>query len=310
MRVLVTGASGFVGRAVVRELSAGGHAVTAMVRTSTGLFDAVPGVAEARGDLLVPASLVEAVKGADAVCHLAALTRVRESFERPAEYDAANATGTRALLDAVAELRGPIPFLHASTAAVYGAPERQPMDEATPPAPSSPYGASKLAADEALAEAVREGRVGGVSLRMFNVCGAVAGHGDADLSRAVPKVVAVAAGAFPEFGINGDGSAVRDYVHVKDAARAFSLALDTAKPGEFAVYNVGATAASVAEIVEVARRVTGQPFPVRHDPPAREVAVVRADTRRIRRVLGWEPGHSSLEEIIGDAWQAVVGTGT
>lgn len=309
MRVLVTGASGFVGRALVRELSAGGHGVVAMTRARTGLFDAVPGVTEVQGDLLVPASLAEAVKGADAVCHLAALTRIRESFERPAEYDAANAAGTRALLGAVAGLHGPVPFLHASTAAVYGAPERQPVDEATPPAPSSPYGSSKLAADEAVADAAREGRVGGVSLRMFNVCGAVAGHSDGDLSRAVPKVVAVAAGAFPEFGINGDGSAVRDYVHVKDAARAFSLALEAAVPGKFEVYNVGATVASVAEIVEVARRVTGRPIPVRHDPPAREVAVVRADTRRIRRDLGWEPVRSSLEQIVGDAWQAVAGAG-
>jgi UDP-glucose 4-epimerase len=279
-----------------------------MSRAPSGLAGESPALTEVRADLLDPGSLGEAVTDVDAVCHLAALTRVRESFERPDEYAAANTAGTLALLEAAAKLRGPIPFVHASTAAVYGAPERQPIDESTPPAPSSPYGTSKLAADEALAEAASDGAVAGVSLRMFNVCGAVDGHGDPDVSRVIPKAVAVAAGVFPEFGVNGDGSTVRDYVHVKDAARAFLLALEAATPGEFEVYNVGATAAPVAGILDVARRVTGRPIPVRHGPPAREAPDVRADTGRIRAALGWEPRHSSLEEIVADAWAAVHAT--
>jgi UDP-glucose 4-epimerase len=304
MRVLVTGAFGFVGRAVVRELLEAGHQVTAMT-SRTGRAWSGPGssaVTTVTADLLDPGSLAAAVSDTEAICHLAALTRVRESFDRPDEYAAVNAAGTESLIAAVAGRREPVPFVHASTSVVYGAPEQQPIDESCPPAPSSPYGITKLAADEALFKATLDGRAFGVSLRMFNVCGAIDGHGDPDLSRIIPKAVAVARGGFPELTVNGDGSAVRDYVHVKDVARAFALALAKAVPGEFEVYNIGATTATVAEIIDVTRQVTGQSIPVTHNPAAPEAPELRADTSKIRTSLGWVPVHSSLTEIITDAW--------
>ncbi|WP_262063968.1 NAD-dependent epimerase/dehydratase family protein [Streptomyces sp. STR69] len=315
MRVLVTGAYGFVGNAVVRRLSEAGHEVTAMTHRPVG--DELPPAPVAdtvHADLLHPEQLRAALQGADAVCHLAALTRVRESFERPDDYEAVNLGGTVALLaacaDEFARTGQPLQVIQASTAAVYGVPERQPIDEQAPPQPTSPYGKTKLAADEALIHRAGNGSVGAVILRAFNISGAVAGVGDSDLTRIIPKAVAVAAGQASHVDVNGDGSAIRDFVHVDDLARAYVQALQVCQPGTHAVYNVGATAASVSEIVAATERVTGRQVPVVHHPPKQEPSTLLADTSLIRRELDWKPERSSLEEIIADAWGAVTPTRT
>ncbi|MCI3276244.1 NAD-dependent epimerase/dehydratase family protein [Streptomyces cylindrosporus] len=310
MRVLVTGAYGFVGNAVVRRLADAGHDVVAMTHRPVGAsLPTAPVVEAVHADLLHPEQLRQAVRGIDAVCHLAALTRVRESFERPDEYEAVNLGGTEALVEAClaegASAGRPLRIVQASTAAVYGVPERQPIDEQTPPRPTSPYGRTKLAADEALIGQAASGAVGAVVLRAFNISGSVAGVGDPDLTRIIPKAVAVAAGQALHVDINGDGSAVRDFVHVDDLARAYVLGLQACEPGTHAVYNVGATGASVSDIVAVTERVTGRPISVVHHPPKDEPPTLLADTALVRRELGWKPERSSLDEIIADAWTAV-----
>jgi UDP-glucose 4-epimerase len=251
-----------------------------------------------------------AVADVDAICHLAALTGVRESFKRPNEYRVINTEGTIALLDLAVEAGRragrPVRFVQASTAAVYGAPTKQPIDESAVPAPTSPYGESKLAADEALREFAATGRIAAISLRAFNVAGSVAGYGDPGETRIIPRTLRVAAGLQPSLAINGDGSAVRDFVHVDDVARAYVLALDACRAGQFQVYNVGATGAGVREIVAAAESVTGRAVPVVHNPPQPEPPVLLADTRRIRAELGWRPERSSLEEIISDTWAALL----
>ncbi|WP_194918255.1 NAD-dependent epimerase/dehydratase family protein [Catenulispora rubra] len=304
MRVLVTGAFGYVGHAVTRALLDARHEVVAMT-THPNRPRPATGVNLAVADLRDPGRLKAAVDGIDAVVHLAALIRVRESFDLPDTYAAVNTVGTRNLLAAVAGTGRLMPFVHASTAAVYGTPANQPVAEDCDPAPSSPYGATKLAADAAVSEAAAQGTIAGVSLRAFNIAGAVDRRPDPDLTRIIPKTLAVAAGQSDHLIVNGDGTAIRDYVHLADVADAFVKILTRAEPGTFAIYNIGATPASVAQIIDVARTVTGREIPVRHNPPTPEVPELRADTTRARTELGWSPVHSSLERIIGDSWDAL-----
>jgi UDP-glucose 4-epimerase len=264
------------------------------------------------GDILDLAALEQAVEGADAVCHLAALTLVRESFAEPVRYFRVNVAGTLNLLDAMnaeAQRSGhPLRLVFASTGAVYGAPGKQPITEAQESAPGNPYGASKLAAETAIGYQAALGTISAVTLRTFNVAGAVDGHGDPDTSRIIPKTLLVAAGQADSLGVNGDGSAIREYTHVCDLARAYAAALDAADPAGHRIYNVGSgVGVSIREVIEVTERITGRPVPVRWGPPAREPRELRADSSRISTELGWYPTRSSLETIIADAWQALAG---
>jgi UDP-glucose 4-epimerase len=309
MRVLVTGAFGFIGAAVGQRLALAGHDVVAM--TSRPL-DMVPAplfpCRVVRADLRDEASVRAALADArpDAVCHLAGLGKVRESFQHPEEYHAVNAGGTNTLLDALTATAPGSRFVFASSVAVYGVPERQPVTEDAPLLPTSPYGESKVAAEHAIKAAAMGGAVGAVCLRVFNAAGAVAGAADTNLSRVIPKALAVAAGRSGRVEVNGDGSAVRDFVHVDDVASAFLLALENGcRPGKASAYNVGATAASVAEILAVAVEVTGRPIPVTRNPPRNEPRVLISDHTRIGDELGWSPARSALREIIADAWEAV-----
>jgi UDP-glucose 4-epimerase len=304
MRVLVTGAAGFAGTAVTKCLLSAGHQVTALVHNSHPA-----GVNDMRaGDILNAASLRDAVAGVDAVCHLAALTRVRESFADPVAYFEHNVTGTVNLLHAVeseyANTGRALRFVLASTVAVYGSPVHQPIHEEETPVPASPYGASKLAAESVTAYHARTGKIGSVILRAFNLSGAVNGRGDSDTSRIIPKALAVAAGRFPCLNVNGDGTALRDYLHVDDFGRACTLALEACEPGTSQTYNVGGTAASVRDVITVAEQVTQRPVPVSWGPAAPEPPVLLADTSRIQSDLGWKPRLADLATIVSDAWQA------
>jgi UDP-glucose 4-epimerase len=308
MRVLVTGAFGFLGTAVVERLTASGHEVVALSSRAGAAGSPMTAVEVVRGDVRDASAMERAVNGVDAACHLAALTRVRESFERPQEYVDVNVNGTRVLVSAMrreADRTGKaLRIVQASTAAVYGTPVRQPIDESATPAPTSPYGESKLAADQAILDAASS-QLTAVIFRIFNIAGAVAGRTDEDLSRIIPKALAVAHGSAPQLEINGDGTAVRDFVHVDDLARAFAVAVDHTLTSPSAVFNVGATGASVAEIIEAVEHVTGKQLRVEHLPPKPEPPRLLADTSRVRAELGWKPERSSLIEIVTDAWQVV-----
>lgn len=279
MRVLVTGGHGHLGRAVCRALDAGGHQVVVLSRR-TGV------------DVRDRAGVAVAVETAqpDAVCHLAALTQARESFADPLAYFDVNAGGTLNLLLA---LDRTIPFVLASSSIVYGGQHTTAaLAEDLDTHPESPYAASKVAAEEMVRA------IGGVVLRCFNV----AGGRDTDPTRIIPNVFRAVTGELPHVTLNGDGSATRDFVHVEDAAQAVLDAVEKARPG---TYNIGSgTGTSMAEIIAVAERVTGERVPVKHSPARPEPPHLVADITRAKTTLGWEPRHSTLEHILTDAWAA------
>ncbi|HEX4788146.1 MAG TPA: NAD-dependent epimerase/dehydratase family protein, partial [Actinospica sp.] len=271
-------------------------------------FSGSSAVEVVRGDVRDPSAMRRAVAGVDGVCHLAALTGVRAAQDRAAEYWAVNHGGAVTVARAaVAEARRggrPLRFVLASSGAVYGRPELQPIPEDLPFTATNDYGETKRAAEQDVLGAPPDGRFGAVALRLFNVAGASGGR-SGDPETLIPKTLAVARGAAPRLQINGDGTAVRDFVHVDDAAVAFELALGHAEPDRRAVFNVGATGASVLDVVRVAREVTGHPIPVAFLPARGEAPRLLADTRRARAVLGWQPQHSDLRRILADAWRAL-----
>jgi UDP-glucose 4-epimerase len=298
VRVVVTGAGGFVGAAVAAALLAGGHDVVGLARDAARL---PAGVRPVVGSVLDPEVTSAVLRGADAVCHLAARVRVRESRADPLGYWRTNLDGTRTVLAATPPGARVVVL---STCAVH-APADVPIGEDAPLAPAHPYAASKLAADLLARDVALAGGPGVVCLRVFNVAGAVAGRGDGDRSRVVPALLAAVAGEGGRFTVNGDGSAVRDLVHVADLADGVVSALAVAEPGTWRAFTVGSgQGTSVAELVDVVGRVTGRAVPVHHGEPVDEPSSLVADPTCARRELGWSPTRSTPDRIVADAWAA------
>src|SRR4051794_39583730 len=298
MRVLVTGATGFVGYAVAARLCRDGHEVWGLARSGGRLPDGVGRIAgDVRDDAAVRAAFAHRF---DAVCHLAALVRVRDSRVDPVGYWRTNVGGTLAVLQALAAQEGPpARLVVASTCAVYGEQGAAPITEDAPTQPTHPYGASKLAADRAVADLADTGVIGAVSLRAFNVAGGLPGHGDRDETRLVAKAVAVARGRAAELTVNGDGSVVRDYLHVADMADAFALALGACRPGHWTAYNVGCGLRStIMDVIAAAEAASGRRLPVRHLPPAAEPAELLADRAGSASSSGGAPSGRSC----GGSW--------
>jgi UDP-glucose 4-epimerase len=315
MRLLVVGGAGYIGSVVAAQLLEAGHEVVVADNLCRGHRDAVPPRADfAEADLLDPAAVDSLVgRGFDGVLHFAALSLVGESVEQPLRYFRANVVGTLNLLDAM-RAHGVGRLVFSSTAACYGEPETVPITEDAPTNPTNPYGASKLAVDNAIrfaCEAPGPG-LGAVSLRYFNVAGASGPYGERHdpETHLIPLVLAAAAGERPSVSVFGqdyptsDGTAVRDYIHVEDLARAHLLALESAGSPGHRVYNLGNGAGfSVRQVIEAAAAVTGRDIPV-VDAPRRagDPAVLVASSDRIRRDLGWEARKPALTDMVGDAW--------
>lgn len=302
MRVLVTGANGYVGRAVVASLRGHGHEPVAMVRAPG---KTISGATATRiADLLDGGSLRLALQGVDAVCHLAGLTRARESIDNPLRYFQVNTAGTIALLDAMNHA-GVQRIVFASTGSIYGTPDRQPMNEDLPAAPPHPYASSKLAAEFAIEAQCGTGNLAAVIVRMLNV----AGGADPDPTRLVPRALAAARGE-SVLAVNGDGSAVRDYLHIADAADAFVACLDhLPRAGHAITYNIGSgSGSSVAEVIAAVERITGQRVSVEHRPAVAEPRVLVSDPSKAIEGLEWSPRHSDIDAIIRDAWSTSLAT--
>jgi UDP-glucose 4-epimerase len=289
---------------------------------STGHADAVPAAAEfVRGTVRDDARAVLA-GGADAVLHFAAKSLVAESVASPSLYWQHNLGGTLALLEAM-RVTGTPRIVFSSTAAVYGEPERVPIEETAPTRPTNPYGASKLAVDTALAEHARMHGIGAVSLRYFNVAGAFQGTDGRWLgerhnpeTHLIPNVLAAATEDRPVriFGDDyptPDGTCVRDYIHVTDLADAHLRALGAARPGEHRIYNLGnGTGFSVREVIEVCREVTGIDIAAEVGPrrPG-DPAVLVASSAKIQSELGWRASRD-LRAMAADAWRFILARST
>lgn len=236
-KYLVTGGAGYVGSVVATHLLEAGHEVTVLDDLSTGFREAVPAGAE-----FVEGRVHDAAKwldpSYDAVLHFAASSQVGESVAKPEKYWDNNVGGSMALLAAM-RTAGVRKLVFSSTAATYGEPVSTPITETDPTAPTSPYGASKLAVDHMIGgECVAHG-LAAVSLRYFNVAGAYGSYGERHEpeSHLIPLVLQVALGARESIAVYGDdyptpdGTCVRDYIHVADLADAHLLALDAAVAG-------------------------------------------------------------------------------
>jgi UDP-glucose 4-epimerase len=300
---------------VTEELLAEGHEAVVFDDLSKGHRGAVaPGAAFVRGDLADVEAVGRALTAhrAEAVIHMAAASLVGESVQEPAKYYRNNVTAGLALLDAMRDC-GVTRLVFSSTAAVYGEPAKQPIEETDALAPTNPYGETKLAFERALPWYGAAYGLRHVSLRYFNAAGATARCGEVHdpETHLIPIVLQAAAGRRPRVEVYGDdyptrdGTCVRDYIHVVDLARAHVLALGLLEERS-AVYNLGCggDGYTVREVIEAARAVTGRDIPVRTAPRrAGDPAVLVASSDRIRRELGWQPQFQALEEIIGSAWE-------
>ena len=319
MRVLVTGGAGYVGSVSIDVLLAAGHDVVVLDDLTTGHRAAVASgarlVVGSYGDPSAMSALLDEER-IEAILHCAARSLVGESVAEPARYYRDNVAGGVALLEA-ARQTGVRRFVFSSTAAVYGIPDTTPIPEDAPLRPINTYGETKRTFEAALAAYGAAYALRSVTLRYFNVAGASAAFGEDHNpeTHLIPNVLRAADAGEPLelFGADyptPDGTGIRDYIHVEDLAGAHLLALEATAAGDTRtdvplVCNLGSGAGfSVREVLAAAEHVVGRPIP--HvvaprrpgDPP-----VLVADVRRADEVLGWRPARSTLEAMIGSAWE-------
>lgn len=312
MKLLVTGGAGYVGSVCAAVLVEAGHDVTIIDNFTTGNREAVPAAARlVEGDVRDKAAEVLGEGGFEGVVHFAARSLVGESMEVPDEYWQHNLVTTLALLDAM-RANDVNNLVFSSTAATYGEPEVVPITEDLPTKPTNTYGATKLSIDYAITSYANAYGLGATSLRYFNVAGAYGeiGENREIETHLIPLVLQVALGHRDKIFIFGDdyptpdGTAVRDYIHIRDLADAHVLALETNTPGTHRIYNLGSgDGYSVKQVIEACRAVTGHPIPAELAPRrAGDPATLIASSAKIKEELGWNPTRTELTTIVTDAW--------
>ncbi|MGW2563898.1 UDP-glucose 4-epimerase GalE [Streptomyces sp. NPDC001514] len=315
-KYLVTGGAGYVGSVVAAHLLEAGHEVTVLDDLSTGFREGVPdGATFIEGRIQ---TVFDEKHGAhwfdssyDGVLHFAAFSQVGESVADPEKYWVNNVGGTIALLAAMRSA-GVRKLVFSSTAATYGEPVSTPITETDPTAPTSPYGASKLAVDHMISGECAAHGLAAASLRYFNVAGAYGSCGERHdpESHLIPLVLQVALGRRRAISVFGDdyptpdGTCVRDYIHVADLAEAHLLAMDKVTAGEHLICNLGnGNGFSVREVIETVRKVTGHPVPeVAAARRPGDPAVLVASAATAHQRLGWSPSRADLAGIVADAW--------
>lgn len=308
---MVTGGAGYIGSVATQSLLDAGHQVCVFDNLEIGHAEALDNRAEFEpGDLRQAGVIEKAMQrfSPEAVMHFAAYALVGESMQDPGRYFTNNLSGGINLLQAMRKC-GARRIVFSSTCAVYGYPGQVPMDETTPASPVNPYGESKLALERIMDWYRRCYEFSPVFLRYFNACGATGllGEDHAPETHLIPLVLQVAMGRRPGIDVFGDdfatpdGTCIRDYIHVKDLARAHLAALTVSYCGPL---NLGTgRGSSVMEVIKCAREVTGHPIPARMAPrrPGDPPELVAA-TGRAREILGFSAENSELPTIIADAW--------
>jgi UDP-glucose 4-epimerase len=316
MRVLVTGGAGYVGSHAAKFLAAAGHDVWIVDSLAEGHRAAVGKLPLAVVDLIYQKAITDLLKSnrIEAVMHFAAFAYVGVSVREPAKYYQNNIVGTLALLDAMlaADVKR---IVFSSTCATYGIPTKVPIAEDHPQNPINPYGFTKLAIERALADYSHAYGLSYAALRYFNASGAAddgtIGEDHDPETHLIPLVLQVALGQRESVDVFGtdyptpDGTCIRDYIHVDDLAAAHVLAIEKLTPGKALRLNLGTgRGASVQEVVEIARAVTGhkistRPCPRREGDPPELVA----DPAAAKRELGWVAKHKDMRRIIESAWR-------
>ncbi len=315
--VLVTGGAGYIGSHTCKALAAAGYHPVSLDNLTLGHRWAVQWGPLVEADLLDANAVLRALREyhIEAVIHFAASAYVGDSMRDPAAYYRNNVLTTLALLDAMrsANVRD---IIFSSSCSVYGNPSRVPIDETHPTGPMSPYGQSKLDGENALRWYGQAYGMRWMALRYFNAAGADAqGHTGEDHSpetRIVPRAIMAAMGSAPELNIFGtdyptpDGTAIRDYIHVSDLARAHVSALEALNSGvDSQVLNLGTGRGySVREVLVAVETALGRKVPHTIAPRrAGDPAEVVADARRAAAVLGWTAQESHLDTIVATAAQ-------
>jgi UDP-glucose 4-epimerase len=318
MTVLVTGGAGYIGSHMVLDLLARGEQVVVVDNLSSGsrglvAEDAIFVEADA-GDSDRVSNLIQE-HGVDAIIHFAGSIVVPESVEQPLAYYANNTMAARSLIEAAVR-SGVKNFIFSSTATVYAGASPDPLSESLPTGPISPYGRSKLMTEWMLEDTSRAHDFRHVVLRYFNVAGADplgrSGQASPRATHLIKRASQAALGRVPQLDIFGtdyptaDGTGVRDYIHVSDLVAAHALALDYLRAGGASItMNCGyGHGSSVREVIRSVERVIGRKLPVREAPRrAGDPPWLVADSRLIKKTLGWTPEHDDLDEIVRTAYQ-------
>lgn len=315
MKVLVTGAAGYIGSVTTEALLGAGYEVVALDSLELGHRAAVHEDATfVQADLRDREALFRAFAAhrPQAVLHFAAYALVGESMEQPGRYFSNNVGGACNLFDAMLA-HACTRFVFSSSCTVYGQPARMPVTEDQPPMALNPYGASKIMVEEMAEWHVRLSGLRAALLRYFNPAGASECFGEdrAHETHLVPLALAVAEGKRPHISIYGtdyptpDGTCIRDYIHVVDLAAAHIRALQALEDHALLALNLGTgRGISVREVIETTRRVTGRPVPSVEGPRrpgGADSAITYADPTRAREVLGWQTARD-LDDMIASAW--------
>ncbi len=315
MKILVTGGAGYIGSVVSEELLKDGHQVVVYDSLYKGHRSAiVPGAEFVQADLM-DAPMLQATLSKhkiEAVVHMAADSLVGESCADPAKYYRNNVVAGLILLDAMRDT-GVNRIVFSSSAATYGEPDRQPIEETAPNKPTNPYGQTKLAFEKAMRWYDEAYGLRYASLRYFNAAGAseLCGESHDPETHLIPIALQAAAGKRPAIEVYGDdyptrdGTCLRDYIHVIDLARAHILALKVLNDHS-RIYNLGCggDGYSVREVIDAARDVSGREIPVRMGPRrAGDPAALIASSEKIKQELGWTPEYQDLRTIIESAWK-------
>ncbi len=317
MNILVTGGAGYIGSHTVLALAAAGFTPVVFDNLSTGHEQAVPkDVTLVRGDIHDIDFVAETLRRYDiaGVIHFAASSLVGESMENPAKYYENNVEGTLHLLLGL-QKAGVSKIVFSSTAAVYGEPEKTPIEEDFPHNPTNVYGRTKLVIEHMLSDFSAAYGLRYVALRYFNAAGAAEGGAIGEdhnpETHLIPLILKAAQGVRDHVAVYGtdyptkDGTCIRDYIHVTNLADAHVLAMRyLLDGGESDVFNLGSeNGFSVREMIETAKAVTGVDFKVTEEARrAGDPAVLIASSTKCKKILGWHPTHSSTKEIFASAW--------